>query len=347
MAELDGQSLAPAKVEGVIVDNDPLRGAPDIAGACIAVTGAAGFLGSHLCERLVHLGAHVTGIDNLSTGRLANLAALDGHPAFEFRRHDITVPGGVPGDLDAIMHLASPAAPGDYLARPLETLRAGSIGTLNLAEAAQAKDALLVLASTSEVYGDPLEHPQPESYHGNVNPVGPRSVYDEAKRFAEAVTAAYARLGARTSIARIFNTYGPRMSSADSRVVPTFLRQACAGQPLTVAGDGSQTRSLCYVDDTVDALARLLRSGCAGPVNIGGTDEISVLHLAELVTGLCGSQAPVEFIALPADDPRRRRPDISRAARELGWQPQVSLADGLARTLAWYRDQLGARAGVR
>ena len=318
-------------------------GALEIAGACIAVTGAAGFLGSHLCERLVHLGAHVTGFDNLSTGSLANLAALDGHPAFEFRRHDITVPCRIRGDLDAIMHLASPAAPGDYLARPLETLRAGSIGTLNLAEAAQAKDALLVLASTSEVYGDPLEHPQREPYHGNVNPVGPRSVYDEAKRFAEAVTAAYARLGARTAIARIFNTYGPRMSGADSRVVPTFLRQACAGQPLTVAGNGSQTRSLCYVD----ALARLLGSGCAGPVNIGSTDEISVLRLAELVSELVGSEGGVEFIDLPADDPQRRRPDISRAARELGWQPQVSLADGLARTLAWYRDQLGARAGVR
>jgi len=311
------------------------------------VTGAAGFLGSHLCERLVRLGAHVVGIDNLSTGRLANLSALVGHPAFEFRRHDVTVPCRVRGDLDAIMHLASPAAPGDYLARPLETLRAGSIGTLNLAEAAQAKDALLVLASTSEVYGDPLEHPQRESYLGNVNPIGPRSVYDEAKRFAEAVTAAYARLGARTAIARIFNTYGPRMAGDDSRVVPTFLRQACAGQPLTVAGDGSQTRSLCYVDDTVDALVRLLGSGCAGPVNIGGTDEISVLRLAELVSELCGSAAPVEFIDLPADDPQRRRPDISRAARELGWQPQVSLADGLARTLDWYRDQLGARAGVR
>ena len=204
-----------------------------------------------------------------------------------------------------------------------------------------------MLASTSEVYGDPLEHPQRESYHGNVNPVGPRSVYDEAKRFAEAVTAAYARLGVRTAIARIFNTYGPRMSSADSRVVPTFLRQACAGQPLTVAGDGSQTRSLCYVDDTVDALARLLGSGCAGPVNIGGTDEISVLRLAELVTELCGSAAPVEFVDLPADDPGRRCPDISRAARELGWQPRVSLADGLARTLAWYRDQLGTGAGAR
>jgi dTDP-glucose 4,6-dehydratase len=337
-----------ARVTSRFPAGDPvtLRDAPDFAGARILVTGAAGFLGSHLCERLVGAGAHVVGVDNLSTGRMGNLAALDGHPAFEFRRRDVTVPCRVLGDLDVIIHLASPAAPGDYLGRPLDTLRAGSVGTLNLAEAAQAKGALLVLASTSEVYGDPLEHPQRESYCGNVNPVGPRSVYDEAKRFAEAVTAAYARLGARTAIARIFNTYGPRMSAADSRVVPTFLRQACAGQPLTVAGDGSQTRSLCYVEDTVDALARLAGSGCAGPVNIGGTHEISVLQLAGLISELCESPAPVEFVALPDDDPKRRRPDITRAARELGWQPRVSLADGLARTLAWYRHQRGVKAGA-
>ncbi|TDE32136.1 NAD-dependent epimerase/dehydratase family protein [Actinomadura sp. 6K520] len=320
---------------------------PDVAGARIVVTGAAGFLGSHLCEHLVRAGADVVGFDDLSTGHLTNLAAIADHRAFDFHHHDVTVPYRIRGGLDAIMHLASPAAPGDYLAQPLATLRAGSIGTLNVAESAQAKDALLVLASTSEVYGDPQEHPQRESYLGNVNPIGPRSVYDEAKRFGEAVTAAYARLGTRTAIARIFNTYGPRMSSGDSRVVPTFLRQACAGQPLTVAGDGTQTRSLCYVDDTVDALARLMTSGHAGPVNIGGTGEVSVLRLAELIKRLCGSGAPIEFVALPADDPRRRRPDISLAARELGWQPRVSLAEGLARTLAWHRGQLDIRVGAR
>ena len=318
----------------------------DVAGARIVVTGAAGFLGSHLCERLIRGGAHVVGVDNLSTGHLANLAALEDHPAFEFVHRDVTLPYRISGGLDAVMHLASPAAPGDYLAKPVQTLKAGSIGTLNMADAAQAKNALLVLASTSEVYGDPLEHPQCESYLGNVNPIGPRSVYDEAKRFAEAVTAAYARLGLRTAIVRIFNSYGPRMSPGDSRVVPTFLRQACAGQPLTVAGDGTQTRSLCYVDDTVDALVRLLTSSCAGPVNIGGTDEVSVLRLAELIKELCGSASPIEFVALPADDPQRRRPDISRAVRELGWEPRVSLADGLARTLAWHRPWPGARAGA-
>ncbi|MGP4030095.1 NAD-dependent epimerase/dehydratase family protein [Actinomadura sp. 3N407] len=320
---------------------------PDVAGARIAVTGAAGFLGSHLCEHLVRAGADVVGFDDLSTGHVTNLAAIADHRAFEFRHQDVIMPCRIRGGLDAVMHLASPAAPGDYLARPVATLRAGSIGTLNMAEVAQAKDALLVLASTSEVYGDPLEHPQRESYLGNVSPIGPRSVYDEAKRFAEAVAAAYARLGTRTAIARIFNTYGPRMSSGDSRVVPTFLRQACAGQPLTVAGDGSQTRSLCYVDDTVQALTRLMASGYAGPVNIGGTAEVSVLYLAELIKHLCGSVASIEFVALPADDPRRRCPDISLAARKLGWRPKVSLADGLARTLAWYRGQVDISVGAR
>ena len=295
---------------------------PALDGARVAVTGAAGFVGSHLCEQLIRLGACVLGIDNLSTGSRANLSSLDGHRSFTFLHHDVTMPVAIDGEVDAIMHLASPAAPGDYLALPLATLRAGAVGTLNVAKIARQKDATLLLASTSEVYGDPLEHPQTESYRGNVNPVGPRSVYDEAKRFAEAVTAHAGRTGVRTAIARIFNTYGPRMSPGDSRVVPAFIRQARAGAPLTVAGDGTQTRSLCFIDDTVDGLLRLLAAGFADPVNIGGTDEITVLALAQLIRGLCGSSSPIQFVALPTDDPRRRCPDISRAARVLGWVPR-------------------------
>ncbi|WP_346012231.1 NAD-dependent epimerase/dehydratase family protein [Streptomyces sp. SID3343] len=319
----------------------------DLAHTRIVVTGAAGFVGSHLCERLVRAGACVLGLDDLSTGRHSNLASLDDHPSFEFRHCDVTVPHPVRGTVDAIMHLASPAAPGDYLAMPLATLRAGSLGTLNMAEVARDKAAILLLASTSEVYGDPLEHPQSESYLGNVNPIGPRSVYDEAKRFSEAVTAQFARMGVRTAIARIFNTYGPRMSDVDSRVVPTFIRQACAGQALTVAGDGSQTRSLCYVDDTVDGLTRLLTAGFADPVNIGGTHEATVLELAEMIRALCGSSSPIEFVDLPQDDPLRRRPDTTRAVRVLGWEPQVGLAEGLARTLAWERGDAAVTAVAR
>jgi dTDP-glucose 4,6-dehydratase len=307
----------------------------DLGGARIVVTGAAGFIGSHLCEQLIQAGASVFGLDDLSTGSRDNIASLADNRSFDFHHHDVTRPYRMQGTVDAIMHLASPAAPRDYLEMPLETLRAGSVGTLNMADAARRKKAMLLLASTSEVYGDPLQHPQPESYLGNVNPVGPRSVYDEAKRFAEAVTAQVGRMGVRTAIARIFNTYGPRMSVADSRVVPTFIRQACIGAPLTVAGDGSQTRSLCYVDDTVDGLIRLLTSGFTEPVNIGGTHEITVLDLAELIRELCGSSSPIEFVDLPQDDPRRRRPDITRATHVLGWTPQVSLGDGLSRTLAW------------
>lgn len=316
----------------------------DLDGARILVTGAAGFVGSHLCERLIRSGAAVLGIDNLSTGRRDNLTALTDHRSFVFLHRDVTMPHRIQGQVDAIMHLASPAAPRDYLALPLATLRAGSVGTLNMAETARQKNATLLLASTSEVYGDPLEHPQAESYLGNVNPVGPRSVYDEAKRFAEAVTAQVGRMGVRTAIARIFNTYGPRMSGNDSRVVPTFIRQACAGEPLTIAGDGTQTRSLCYVDDTADGLLRLLSSGYADPVNIGGTHEVTVVELAALIRDLCGSSSPIEFVDLPADDPRRRRPDITRATRVLGWTPQVSLNDGLARTLEWELRQVAAVA---
>lgn len=309
----------------------------DLAGRRIVVAGAAGFIGSHLCEQLILAGADVLGVDDLSTGSRANLGSLQGNPAFVFDRRDVAALLDVDGPVDAIVHLASPAAPGDYLAMPVATLRAGSVGTLNLADIALRKGAKLLLASTSEVYGDPLEHPQRESYWGNVNPVGPRAVYDEAKRFAEAVTAQYGRMGMPTAIARIFNTYGPRMSGTDSRVVPTFLAQACAGRPLTVTGDGSQTRSLCFVEDTVEALLRLLMADFAEPVNIGGTHEVSVLELAEVIRDLCDSDSPIEFVDLPQDDPKRRRPDTSRAAEAFGWESQVSLRDGLARTLAWYR----------
>jgi dTDP-glucose 4,6-dehydratase len=316
----------------------------DLGGARVVVTGAAGFIGSHLCEQLIRAGASVLGLDDLSTGSRANLASLTDNPSFEFHRRDVTTRYRIQGAVDAIMHLASPAAPRDYLEMPFETLRAGSVGTLNMADAARRKNATLLLASTSEVYGDPLQHPQPESYLGNVNPVGPRSVYDEAKRFAEAVTAQLGRMGVRTAIARIFNTYGPRMSVTDSRVVPTFIRQACIGAPLTVAGDGTQTRSLCYVDDTVDGLIRLLTSGFTEPVNIGGTYEITVLELAELIRELCGSSSSIEFVDLPQDDPHRRRPDITRATYVLGWTPGVSLPAGLTRTLAWELRHLTAHA---
>lgn len=319
----------------------------DLAGTRLLVTGAAGFVGSHLCERLIAAGAAVVGVDNLSTGRMDNLSGLADHASFEFEHRDVTMPFRVPGRLDAIMHLASPAAPGDYLAQPLATLRAGSMGTLNMAETARMKDATLLLASTSEVYGDPLEHPQAESYLGNVNPVGPRSVYDEAKRFAEAVTAQAGRDGVKTAIARIFNTYGPRMSERDSRVVPTFIRQACLGLPLTVAGDGSQTRSLCFVDDTVDGLVRLLTSGHTAPVNIGGTTEVTVLNLAHLIRQACGSSSPIIFIDLPQDDPRRRRPDTTTATTILGWTATTGLPEGLARTIAWQRDRSPAEAVAR
>lgn len=319
----------------------------DLNGARVLVTGAAGFIGSHLCGQLIRSGASVLGIDNLSTGRRENLATLADNRSFVFLTRDVTMPHRIPGGLDAIMHLASPAAPQDYLALPLATLRAGSIGTLNMAETASQKNATLLLASTSEVYGDPLEHPQSESYLGNVNPVGPRSVYDEAKRFAEAVTSQFGRMGVTTAIARIFNTYGPRMSGADSRIVPTFIRQACGGNPLTIAGDGTQTRSLCYVDDTVDALLRLLLSGFTEPVNIGGTHEVTVMELAELIQDLCGSSSPIEFVDLPQDDPRRRCPDITRAVKVLGWTPQVELSEGLARTLEWERHHATATVVAR
>ncbi|MCG5215487.1 NAD-dependent epimerase/dehydratase family protein [Streptosporangium sp. KLBMP 9127] len=305
------------------------------AGRKVVVTGAAGFIGSHLCERLVQAGAHVVGIDNLSSGCLDNVSCLKDVAAFELIEHDITTPIELSGSVDHVLHLASPASPLDYALHPLATLKSGAIGTLNALELASAKRARFLLASTSEVYGDPLEHPQAEPYRGNVNPVGPRSVYDEAKRYAEALTASFRReCLADTAIVRIFNTYGPRMRPDDGRAVPAFLQQARTGRPLTVAGDGSQTRSLCYISDTVSGLLAMAASGHQGPVNIGNPEEITILQLAEEIRRLCGSSSAVEFVPLPVDDPRRRCPDIALARAVLGWAPRVGLLDGLALTLA-------------
>jgi dTDP-glucose 4,6-dehydratase len=309
------------------------------------VSGAAGFIGSHLCDRLLEEGHQVIGVDNLLTGSMANLAHLEGHANFRFLRHDVCLPLQIEERLDGVLHLASPASPRDYLEHPLETLDAGSRGTREMLELARRHRARFLLSSTSECYGDPLVHPQPESYWGNVNPVGPRSCYDEAKRFAEALTTAYRRVhGLRTSIARIFNTYGPRMKLDDGRVVPTFLDQALRGLPLTVYGDGSQTRSFCYVSDLVEGLLRLLFSREPGPVNLGNPEELSVLEFARRILELTGSNSAIEFRPLPQDDPKRRQPDISKARQALGWAPQVSLEEGLRRTIAWFRAQaLAAR----
>jgi dTDP-glucose 4,6-dehydratase len=301
------------------------------------VTGGAGFLGSHLCQRLLRAGAEVACLDNFVTGSPGNLAHLLGEPGFEVVDCDLTAAVAVPGEVDLVLHFASAASPVDYLRLPLETLEAGSAGTRHALELAEAKGARFVLASTSEVYGDPLRHPQREDYWGNVNPIGPRSVYDEAKRYAEALTTAYRRArGLDTAIVRIFNTYGPRMRPHDGRAVPTFIRQALAGEPLTVAGEGSQTRSVCYVDDTVSGVLALAASDFAGPVNIGGSQELSVLRLAETIRDLAGSGSPIEFIPRPTDDPAVRCPDTTLARRRLGWQPTVPLADGLRRTIAWF-----------
>lgn len=302
----------------------------------VLVTGAAGFIGSHLCELLLRLGAEVVGVDNLSTGRIDNLSTALSETKFTFVSRDITAPFDVRGPLDFIFHLASPASPLDYARLPLETLKAGALGTLHALEVAQMKQARLLLASTSEVYGDPQVHPQSEVYWGNVNPVGPRSVYDEAKRYAEALTTCYGVTGrVETAIVRIFNTYGPRMRHDDGRAVPVFLQQASSGEPITVAGDGSQTRSLCYVDDTVEGLLAAAARGYPGPVNIGNPHETSMLQLAEQVRAVVASSSSIEFIPLPVDDPKRRCPDIAVARTELGWEPRTSLSDGLRQTYAW------------
>jgi dTDP-glucose 4,6-dehydratase len=304
----------------------------------IVVTGAAGFLGSHLCDRLLARGDEVVGVDDLSTGRLDNLDQARSSGAFDFVHQDVCGPIAVDGHVDAVVHMASPASPPEYLRLPIETLRVGSRGTEMAVELALRSGARFVVSSTSEVYGEPLVHPQPESYWGNVNPIGPRSVYDEAKRFMEALTVAHARTtGLRAGIARIFNTYGPRLRPSDGRVVSNFVVQALAGEPLTVYGDGSQTRSFCYVDDLVDGLVRLVDADVLGPVNLGNPAEVTVAELACRIIELTGSTSVIEHRPLPADDPTRRRPDIGRAAELLGWSPTVTLADGLRKTIEWYR----------
>ncbi|MFE3788242.1 UDP-glucuronic acid decarboxylase family protein [Streptomyces goshikiensis] len=307
------------------------------------VTGGAGFVGSHLCERLLAEGQEVVCVDNLSTGRAENITHLLDHPGFRFLLLDVTEGLDVPGRVDAVYHLASPASPADYLRLPLETLLVGSYGTRNALELARRHDAGFLLTSTSEVYGSPEVHPQPESYWGNVNPIGPRSVYDEAKRFGEAITMAYRRThGVRTTIVRLFNTYGPRLRSDDGRAVPAFITQALAGRALTVTGDGSQTRSLCYVDDTVDGIVRALASGHSGPLNLGNPVEVTMRELALTVRGLCGSSSELTLIPRPQDDPQLRRPDITAAVRELGWEPHTALDEGLRRTIAHFREGAGS-----
>jgi len=302
------------------------------------VTGGAGFLGSHLCERLISEGHTVICIDNLDTGSLQNIEHIRGE-AFEFRNLDCTVFIDVPDEVDYVFHLASPASPIDYLRLPLHTLKVGSYGTHNALGMAKFKRARFLLASTSEVYGDPLVHPQPETYWGNVNPIGPRGVYDEAKRYAEAMVMAYHRQqGVDTCIARIFNTYGPRMRPNDGRAVPTFMRQAIAGKPLTVFGDGSQTRSFCYVDDLIEGLWRLASSGEHTPVNIGNPSEMTLLDLAKEIVDVTGSKSEIVFSALPIDDPKIRRPDIAKATRLLEWEPKISLRQGLERLYAYERE---------
>jgi dTDP-glucose 4,6-dehydratase len=298
-----------------------------------------------LCRGLLRDGFEVVAVDNLVTGSPSVVEELTAHPAFTFVDADVTRSLDVPGRVDQVVHLASPASPVHYAALPVETMLVGSLGTMHALDLAQDRKARFVLASTSEVYGDPLVHPQPETYWGNVNPVGPRSVYDESKRFAEALTMAYrTSRGVDTGIARIFNTYGPGMRADDGRMIPAFMTQALRGEPVTVAGDGSQTRSLCFVSDTTDGLRALADSSHPGPVNLGGTQEISVLELARTVCRLAGSQSPITFVDLPEDDPRVRRPDTTRAQRLLGWHPRVGVDEGLRLTLDWFTEQLRAAA---
>jgi dTDP-glucose 4,6-dehydratase len=310
------------------------------------VTGGAGFVGSHLCGRLLDAGTEVVCLDNLATGARGNVVALEREPGFRFVHADATDPAalrGLPGRFDLVLHFACPASPADYLRLPLETLDVGSTGTRNALERAHADGARFLLASTSEVYGDPLEHPQRESYWGNVNPVGPRSVYDESKRFAEALTTAHRQVhGTDTAIVRIFNTYGPRMRTGDGRAVPTFIAQALDGVPLTVAGDGGQTRCLTYVDDTVEGVLALAASRETGPMNIGGGDEITMLELARRIIDLTGSGSRVRFVERPVDDPGRRRPDTTLARERLGWRPRTDWTTGLERTIGWFAHAVAA-----
>ena len=305
------------------------------------ISGAAGFIGSHLCELLLAEGHSVVALDNLITGAIENIEHLRSHAKFEFHHVDVTRSVAVGGNVHAVMHLASLASPKDYMERPLETLESGSSGTRNMLELARRHDASFLLTSTSEVYGDPLEHPQSETYWGHVNPVGPRSCYDESKRYAEALTMSWHReYGTATTIARIFNTYGPRMKLEDGRVVPAFIDQALRGQALTVYGDGSQTRSFCYVSDLVRGLYLLSKSDERYPVNLGNPREMTILEFAEHIRAAVNPSCPIEFKPLPADDPQRRRPDISKAKRVLGWEPQVSLEEGLRQTVEYFRDRV-------
>lgn len=309
----------------------------------VVLTGGAGFLGSHLSELLIRQGHEVVVIDNLITGRMENIAPLADSPGFQFVEHDVTRPIEIQGEVDWVMHFASPASPMDYTRFPIQTLKVGALGTHNTLGLAKAKRSSFLLASSSEVYGDPLVHPQAEDYWGNVNPIGVRGVYDEAKRFAEAMTMAYHRYhGLDTRICRIFNTYGPRMRMDDGRVIPTFAVQALKGEPLTAFGDGSQTRSFCYVSDLVEGILRLMDSGYSEPLNLGNPGETSILGLAELVLELTGSSSRIEFKPLPVDDPKVRRPDIGKAREMLGWSPGVELKEGLGLTIAWFKELLSA-----
>jgi len=304
----------------------------------VLITGAAGFLGSHLCERFVNEGFHVIGMDNLITGRMSNLEHLKNEANFEFVKHDISEHIVIESDLDYILHFASPDSPIDYLKIPIQTLKVGSLGTHNCLGLAKAKNARIIVASTSEVYGDPTVHPQTEDYWGNVNPVGPRGVYDEAKRFQEAITMAYHTYhGVETRIVRIFNTYGPRMRLNDGRVLPAFIGQALRGEDLTIFGDGSQTRSFCFVDDLVEGIYRLLLSDCPEPVNVGNPDEISIGDFAEEIIKLTGTNQKVIYKDLPVNDPKQRQPDISKAIKLLGWTPKIDRAEGLRITYDYFR----------
>ncbi|MDP1858968.1 MAG: SDR family oxidoreductase [Gemmatimonadaceae bacterium] len=309
----------------------------------VLITGAAGFLGSHLVDRFLREGHQVVGLDNFLTGRPDNIAHLTGHERFEFVRHNVSTYTYVAGPLHGVLHFASPASPIDYLEHPIATLKVGALGTHNALGLAKAKGARFFLASTSEVYGDPLVHPQPESYWGNVNPIGPRGVYDEAKRYAEAMTMAYHRAhGVDTRIVRIFNTYGPRMRPYDGRVVSNFIVQALRGEPITMYGDGSQTRSFCFVDDEIEGIYQLFMRGDSNPTNIGNPNEFTVRQLALLVLELTGSKSALTFNPLPEDDPKVRQPDITRARTMLGWEPKVELHEGVQRTIDYFRGVLKA-----
>ncbi len=302
------------------------------------ITGAAGFLGSHLCDRFIKDDYHVIAMDNLITGRLKNIEHLFQLENFEFYNHDVSKFIHVSGELDYILHFASPASPIDYLKIPIQTLKVGSLGVHNCLGLARVKNARILIASTSEIYGDPTVHPQTEEYWGNVNPVGPRGVYDEAKRFQEAITMAYHTFhGLETRIVRIFNTYGPRMRLNDGRVLPAFIGQALRGEDLTVFGDGSQTRSFCYVDDLVEGIVRLLHSDCSDPINIGNPDEITISQFAEEIIKLTGTSQKVIYKDLPVDDPKQRQPDITKARKLLGWEPKIDRAEGLKRTYAYFK----------